>query len=418
MFRKKTILLLLGAILLIILTACGEETTSDRLVKVAEDVISAKRTNTETTIKMGSVFSDSDKDKFDILPNYEGVLYTFQLKNDARALKSELNTIWEHYDEYTATRNVQTHQTFYDYKKQKSYYPINQLYNMMELIYGYKPSRKVYGKYYESSEVPPEQERIDLVQSTHKALLKIIPYISQDNITESLSEKRQKYTIFIEKEDIPVFVEELFNNSLFLSIYFFHSTDGSDIETMKSIMSENLTDDSVITMELMVEDGVLKKQNVYIFVEHENRGDRNTIINIEMDMIANSIHKPVEFSADIDENDVVSDEFINRVYEEAKKYRDAKKKRLKSTIRLVTALNRVPTFIKTIHSVKVYNWVSKNRINFLDIQFFEKNNLCWNGSSSPCPDGGEGTMPLPAYVCEEDHRCWDRIPPDIGQKYF
>lgn len=311
--------------MLIILTACGEETTSDRLVKVAEDVISAKRTNTETTIKMGSVFSDSDKDKFDILPNYEGVLYTFQLKNDARALKSELNTIWEHYDEYTATRNVQTHQTFYDYKKQKSYYPINQLYNMMELIYGYKPSRKVYGKYYESSEVPPEQERIDLVQSTHKALLKIIPYISQDNITESLSEKRQKYTIFIEKEDIPVFVEELFNNSLFLSIYFFHSTDGSDIETMKSIMSENLTDDSVITMELMVEDGVLKKQNVYIFVEHENRGDRNTIINIEMDMIANSIHKPVEFSADIDENDVVSDEFINRVYEEAKKYRDAKK---------------------------------------------------------------------------------------------
>lgn len=82
------------------------------------------------------------------------------------------------------------------------YAPIEILARAYEASYDYNPAEGMEGMYYETYiQNFPEQKNMDMALTINRALTNVIPYLPEENFSESVAEKRQKYTVVIENED-------------------------------------------------------------------------------------------------------------------------------------------------------------------------------------------------------------------------
>lgn len=117
MIKKKSFLVLTTIVLLMVMTACGGKTVSEKVSKIADAVSSAKTIETEVKMNLRIKSGDDDYPPIEFTMFNKDLTYLMTVKNDFKSKKAEVIYSWEQNGDYDIDISQFTNNTFYDFKK-------------------------------------------------------------------------------------------------------------------------------------------------------------------------------------------------------------------------------------------------------------------------------------------------------------
>lgn len=310
-FGKKG-LLIAASLSLFALSACGKS-AKETVVSSTESILNAKQMESSGSIsfKFDSNVKDmkpEDKAAMDMLKN---VSITVDSKTDKDAKK----------DEITIGANIKTDAMkmdvsipmFMDEGKKALYVKANNVKSLLQLagIPGDSFS-KLEGKVIKMDmkdlgEVDTK-ESMEIQAKVQKALLDAIKALPEDKFTK----EKDVYTVKLTGKDLKTVIEKVFDEMSKMKNF---TGTKQEIEDFKKELKDGNLGKSSVSLTYTMDGDTIKKQDAAIHVEVKNPKDKNEEIKFDMNINSKikSINKPIKFTFDVSEKNIVSMEELQKM---------------------------------------------------------------------------------------------------------